>query len=104
MPDYMCQVVTPLQLGVAISPEQLSRSELCSFHSSWDSIRIGFNPQLVTLQVARGNMFSAEEQAEAEAEVIDKYLWEELAANWVVRIRDADAGLIHCSPFGVIPK
>ena len=45
-------------------------------------------------------MFSAEEQAE----VIDKYPWEELAANQVVRVCDADVGLIHCSPFGVIPK
>ena len=45
-------------------------------------------------------MSSATEQAE----VIDKYLREELAANRVVRIQDADAGLIHCSPFGVIPK
>ena len=45
-------------------------------------------------------MSSAAEQAE----VIDKYLREELAANRLVRIHDADAGLIHCSQFGVIPK
>ena len=49
---------------------------------------------------ARGSMSSAAEQAE----VVDKYLREELAAKRVVRIQDADTGLIHCSPFGVIPK
>ena len=45
-------------------------------------------------------MSSAAEQAE----VVDIYLREELAANRVVRIQDADTGLIYCSPFGVIPK
>ena len=62
--------------------------------------RIGLNPQLVTLKSARGNMSSTVEQAE----VVDKYLQGELAANRVIRIRDVDAGLIHLSPFGVIPK
>lgn len=59
-----------------------------------------FESQLVTWQSARGNMSSAVEQAE----VIVKYLQEELAANQVVCIQDADADLIHCGPYDVIPK
>ena len=39
-----------------------------------------------------------------QAEVVDKYLQGELAANRVIRIRDVDMGLIHLSPFRVIPK
>ena len=42
--------------------------------------------------------------AAEQAEVVDKYLQEELAANRVVRIQGVDADLIHCSPFGVILK
>ena len=45
-------------------------------------------------------MLSAAEQSE----VVDKYLREEMAASRVVRVRDTDTALIHCSPFGVIPK
>ena len=45
-------------------------------------------------------MSSAAEQSE----VVEQYLREELAANRIVRVQDSDAGLIHCSPFGVIPK
>ena len=103
MPDYMCRVVTPLQLGewqsvLSNYPDQKFAAFI--LRGIEYGFRIGFNPQLVTLQSARGNMSSAAEQVE----VIDKYLREELAANRVVRIQDADAGLIHCSPFGVIPK
>ena len=100
LPDYMCQVVILLQLGewqsvLSNYPDQ----EFAAFilRRIEYGFRIGFNPQL---QSVRGNMSSAAEQAE----VINKYLREELAANRLVHIQDADAGLIHCSPFGVIPK
>ena len=36
--------------------------------------------------------------------MVEQYLQEELAANRIVPVQDSDAGLIHCSPFGVIPK
>ena len=29
---------------------------------------------------------------------------EELATNRIIRVQESDAGLVHCSPFGVIPK
>ena len=45
-------------------------------------------------------MSSASEQSD----VVERYLQEELAANRIIRVQDADAGVVHCSPFGVIPK
>ena len=62
--------------------------------------RIGFNPQLVSLQSSGANLCSAPEQSE----VVEKYLLEELAACPIVCVQDADADLIHCSLFGMIPK
>ena len=98
----MCQVVTPLQLGewqsVLRHPDQqFAAYILCGNKRGF---RIGLNPQLVTLKSARGNMSSTAEQAE----VVDKYLQGEVAANRAIRIRDVDTGLIHLNPFGVIPK
>jgi hypothetical protein len=99
----MCQVVTPLQLGewrsvLSDYPDQEFAAYI--LRGIENGFRVGLNPQLVTLQSARGNMSSAAEQAE----VVDGYLREELAAKRVVHIRDADAGMIHLNPFGVIPK
>ena len=103
LPDYLCRVVTPMNRDtwremLSSHPDQAFAGYI--LRGIERGFRIGFNPQLAHLQPARGNMGSAQEQAS----VVDKYLHEELAASRIVQIQEAHADLIHCSPFGVIPK
>lgn len=39
-----------------------------------------------------------------QQKVVKNYLLEELSANCIIQIQGSDAHLVHCSPFGVIPK
>ena len=103
LPAYLCQVVTPLKLEAwrkVLSSYPDQRFATYILRGIEQGFRIGYNPHLVKLQPARANMSSAAEQPE----VVEKYLLEELSANRIVRVNGSDTDLIHCSPFGVIPK
>ena len=99
----MCQVVTPLKLEAwhkALSDYPDQRFAAYILRGVEQGFRIGYNPHMVKLQPARANMSSTA----AQPEVVEKYLLKELSANRIVGVNGSDTDLIHCSPFGVIPK
>ena len=90
--DYLCHVVTPLKLeawqrALSYYPDQTFAAYIS--RGIEKGFRIGFNPQLVELQSSGSNMSSASEQSD----VVERYLQEELAANRIIRVQDADAGV-----------
>ena len=101
--DYLRKVVTPIKLdaraeALSTHPDQIFADYIQRCISQ--GFRIGFNPALASVQSSKANLASAMQQAE----VVDKYLQEELAANKIIQVQEGDAALIHCSPSGVIPK
>ena len=62
--------------------------------------RIGFNSKPVSLKSKGVNLLSASDQPA----VVDKYLEAELEAGRVIEVQASDHNIVHCSPFGVIPK
>ena len=64
--------------------------------------RIGFDAKRTSLSSHRGNLLSAREKPD----VVQHYLDHELATGRVAKVTPdvAQSLLIHCSPFGVIPK
>ena len=61
---------------------------------------IGFNSNPVVLKCKNANLLSASEQPA----VVDKYLEAELKAGRIIEVQASDRNMVHCSPFGVIPK
>ena len=100
LPAYLCQVVTPLKLEAwrkVLSSYPDLRFAPYILRGVEQGFRIGYNPHLVKLQPARVLSSRAARGGR-------EYLLEELSANRIVRVNGSDTDLIHCSPFGVIPK
>ena len=102
----MSKIVTPLKLQAWHDALSDYRDKTFAAYILWGiemGFKIGFDTGLVNLKSQKGNLSTALEQPE----VVEKYLHEELQANWVIKIHPSDdvKGLdIQCSPFGVIPK
>lgn len=101
----MCEVVTPLKLQAwqeALTDHPDTDFSGYILRGIQTGFRIGFDAGLVSLRSRQGNLASVSDQPE----VVEKYLHEEIQANRLIRVHQADleALSIQCSPFGVIPK
>ena len=68
-----------------------------------NGFRIGFEAGAAPLRPRGANMLSASEHAE----VVERYLLDEVRANRVIKVHSVDEAKligVHCSPVGVIPK
>ncbi len=106
LPDYLCRIATPLKLQewkreLREYPDQALAKLITDGIA--EGFRIGYDTGRAPLLAKKGNMGSAAEHAQ----VVARYLADELAAGRVIRIespQEAQTLNVHCSPFGVIPK
>ena len=104
--------VLPPETGRVCSPLKLEawQSLLKDHPDGWfaeyivrgirDGFRIGFRGDRASLRAGRKNMMSAMDHPE----VVESYLSEEARLGRIMRINQEAIVMVHCSPFGVIPK